>query len=280
MNEADNLSKSMLIMVATMKFNKAVDVIIKFVRVSLSSILSFFFGVILVLCFVKTDKLSDSISALANVVMAFAAIMGLVFAKRWKRDATKDKVIDRCVKILSVHLLDIKKNFVPALHISVFNVWFSSFVKKDVTTYKDVRSMKKMASNYVGLIKKESEIYTEFVSELEYLKILSWDVKKEHIEEVDKIRMYMRGIIAKDQELITLINIVFGMWNLNVYNDDESKAFTELPFNLSRDPRVEMALKLIPEMTRERENLQALIEDMLSKQLNVFHLLNKWDTKL
>ncbi|CAM7153010.1 hypothetical protein SOP92_05250 [Enterobacter ludwigii] len=275
MNEADNLSKSMLIMVATMKFNKAVDVIIKFVRVSLSSILSFFFGVILVLCFVKTDKLSDSISALANVVMAFAAIMGLVFAKRWKRDATKDKVIDRCVKILSVHLLDIKKNFVPALHISVFNVWFSSFVKKDVTTYKDVRSMKKMASNYVGLIKKESEIYTEFVSELEYLKILSWDVKKEHIEEVDKIRMYMRGIIAKDQELITLINIVFGMWNLNVYNDDESKAFTELPFNLSRDPRVEMALKLIPEMTRERENLQALIEDMLSKQLNVFSFIEQ-----
>nr|DAR60687.1 MAG TPA: hypothetical protein [Caudoviricetes sp.] len=275
MNEADNLSKSKLIMVATMKFNKAVDVIIKFVRVSLSSILSFFFGVILVLCFVKTDKLSDSISALANVVMAFAAIMGLVFAKRWKRDATKDKVIDRCVKILSVHLLDIKKNFVPALHISVFNVWFSSFVKKDVTTYKDVRSMKKMASNYVGLIKKESEIYTEFVSELEYLKILSWDVKKEHIEEVDKIRMYMRGIIAKDQELITLINIVFGMWNLNVYNDDESKAFTELPFNLSRDPRVEMALKLIPEMTRERENLQALIEDMLSKQLNVFSFIEQ-----
>jgi len=275
MNEADNLSKSMLIMVATMKFNKAVDVIIKFVRVNLSSILSFFFGVILVFCFVKTDKLSDSISALANVVMAFAAIMGLVFAKRWKRDATKDKVIDRCVKILSVHLLDIKKNFVPALHISVFNVWFSSFVKKDVTTYKDVRSMKKMASNYVGLIKKESEIYTEFVSELEYLKILSWDVKKEHIEEVDKIRMYMRGIIAKDQELITLINIVFGMWNLNVYNDDESKAFTELPFNLSRDPRVEMALKLIPEMTRERENLQALIEDILSKQLNVFSFIEQ-----
>lgn len=275
MNEADNLSKSMLIMVATMKFNKAVDVIIKFVRVNLSSILSFFFGVILVLCFVKTDKLSDSISALANVVMAFAAIMGLVFAKRWKRDATKDKVIDRCEKILSVHLLDIKKNFVPALHISVFNVWFSSFVKKDVTTYKDVRSMKKMASNYVGLIKKESEIYTEFVSELEYLKILSWDVKKEHIEEVDKIRMYMRGIIAKDQELITLINIVFGMWNLDVYNDDESKAFTELPFNLSRDPRVEMALKLIPEMTRERENLQALIEDMLSKQLNVFSFIEQ-----
>lgn len=275
MDEAVNLLRTILIMVANMKYTTTFTLIIKFLSKNLKPILSFFFGVILVLCFVKTDKLSDSISALANVVMAFAAIMGLVFAKRWKRDATKDKVIDRCVKILSVHLLDIRKDFVPALHVSVFNVWFSSFVEKEVTTYKDVRSMKKMASNYVGLIKKESEIYTEFVSELEYLKLLSWDVKKEHIEEIDKIRTHMKNIVTKDQELLTLINIVFGMWNLNVYENDESKAHTELTFNISKDPRVEMALKLIPEITRERENLQTLIEGMLSKQLNVFSFIEQ-----
>ncbi|MDA4746724.1 hypothetical protein [Enterobacter hormaechei] len=275
MDEAVNILRTILIMVANMKYTTTFTLIIKFLSKNLKPILSFFFGVILVLCFVKTDKLSDSISALANVVMAFAAIMGLVFAKRWKRDATKDKVIDRCVKILSVHLLDIRKDFVPALHVSVFNVWFSSFVEKEVTTYKDVRSMKKMASNYVGLIKKESEIYTEFVSELEYLKLLSWDVKKEHIEEIDKIRTHMKNIVTKDQELLTLINIVFGMWNLNVYENDESKAHTELTFNISKDPRVEMALKLIPEITRERENLQTLIEGMLSKQLNVFSFIEQ-----
>ncbi|WP_317473730.1 hypothetical protein [Cronobacter sakazakii] len=275
MDEAVNLLRTILIMVANMKYTTTFTLIIKFLSKNLKPILSFFFGVILVLCFVKTDKLSDSISALANVVMAFAAIMGLVFAKRWKRDATKDKVIDRCVKILSVHLLDIRKDFVPALHVSVFNVWFSSFVEKEVTTYKDVRSMKKMASNYVGLIKKESEIYTEFVSELEYLKLLSWDVKKEHSEQIDKIRTHMKNIVTKDQELLTLINIVFGMWNLNVYENDESKAHTELTFNISKDPRVEMALKLIPEITRERENLQTLIEGMLSKQLNVFSFIEQ-----
>ncbi|WP_124045217.1 hypothetical protein [Klebsiella pneumoniae] len=87
--------------------------------------------------------MSDSISALANVVMAFAAILGLVFAKKWKRDATKDKVIDRSIQILSVHLLDINKYFVPALHINVFQFWFTSFMDKVPTTYKFVRSMKR-----------------------------------------------------------------------------------------------------------------------------------------
>lgn len=261
-------------MVANMKYITA-DTFTKLISKKLQSILSFFFGVILVLCFVKTDKLSDSISALANVVMAFAAIMGLIFAKRWKRDATKDKVIDRCVKILSVHLLDVKKIFVPAMHIKIIEVWFHFFTVNDTATYKDVVSLKKIASTYVGLIKRESELYTEFVSELEYLKLLSWDVKKEHSEEIDKIRTNMKNIITKDQELLTLINIVFGMWNLNVYDSDETKGHTELTFNISRDPRVEMALKLIPEITRERENLQTLIEGMLSKQLNVFSFIEQ-----
>ncbi|HBV4973604.1 TPA: hypothetical protein MDZ92_005416, partial [Klebsiella pneumoniae] len=81
-------------MVITMNFNKIVDIVVKFLRVNLISILSFFFGILSVLCFIKTDKLSDSISALANAIMALAAILGLVFARKWKRDATKDKVID------------------------------------------------------------------------------------------------------------------------------------------------------------------------------------------
>ncbi|EKC7000953.1 hypothetical protein OP685_001081 [Cronobacter sakazakii] len=274
MDETVNLLRTILIMVANMKYITA-DTFTKLISKKLQSILSFFFGVILVLCFVKTDKLSDSISALANVVMAFAAIMGLIFAKRWKRDATKDKVIDRCVKILSVHLLDVKKIFVPAMHIKIIEVWFHFFTVNDTATYKDVVSLKKIASTYVGLIKRESELYTEFVSELEYLKLLSWDVKKEHSEEIDKIRTNMKNIITKDQELLTLINIVFGMWNLNVYDSDETKGHTELTFNISRDPRVEMALKLIPEITRERENLQTLIEGMLSKQLNVFSFIEQ-----
>ncbi len=254
---------------------KKTDVVMKFFKVNYISILSFLLGGILVLCFVKTDKVSDSISALANVVMAFAAILGLVFAKKWKRDATKDKVIDRSIQILSVHLLDINKYFVPALHINVFQFWFTSFMDKVPTTYKFVRSMKKMASNYLGFIEKESEVYTKFVSEIEYLKLLSWDIKKEHREVVDEIQIAMKNIIAKDQELLALINSIFGMWNISVYNDDESKAYTELQHNLSNNPIVQMCINLIPVMIREREDLQKLLEDMLSKQLNVFTFIEQ-----
>lgn len=49
-----------------------------------------------------------------------------------------------------------------------------------------------MASNYLGFIEKESEVYTKFVSEIEYLKLLSWDIKKEHREVVDEIQIAMK----------------------------------------------------------------------------------------
>lgn len=275
MNEAGNIFLLIIIMVTIMNFYKKIDVVIKFFKVNSTSILSFLLGGISVLCFVKTDKVSDSISALANVVMAFAAILGLVFAKKWKRDATKDKVIERSIQILSVHLLDINKYYVPALHINVFQFWFSSFVEKVPTTYKFVRSMKKMATNYLGSIEKESEVYTKFVSEIEYIKLLSWDIKKEHREVVDAIQLAMKNIIAKDQELLALINTIFSMWNISVYNSDESKAYTELPLNLSNSPIVQMAISLIPDMVREREDLHKLLEDMLSKQLNVFSFVEQ-----
>ncbi|HAS1148278.1 TPA: hypothetical protein I3783_003531 [Enterobacter cloacae] len=83
-----------------MNIYKTIDVVIKFVKVNFISILSFFLGCIFVLCFIKSDKYSDSISAFANTIMAIAAVIGLVFARKWKRDATKDKVIDRCAQIL------------------------------------------------------------------------------------------------------------------------------------------------------------------------------------
>ncbi|HBX3830246.1 TPA: hypothetical protein MHZ80_28725, partial [Klebsiella pneumoniae subsp. pneumoniae] len=153
--------------------------------------------------------------------------------------------------------------------------WFTSFMDKVPTTYKFVRSMKKMASNYLGFIEKESEVYTKFVSEIEYLKLLSWDIKKEHREVVDEIQIAMKNIIAKDQELLALINSIFGMWNISVYNDDESKAYTELQHNLSNNPIVQMGINLIPVMIREREDLQKLLEDMLSKQLNVFTFIEQ-----
>lgn len=275
MNDAGNISPSTLIMVTAMNKNKIIDVVMKFLKLNFISVLSFFLGGIFVLCFMKVDKYSDSVSAFANTIMAVAAVIGLVFARKWKRDATKDKVIDRCVKILSVYLLDIKKIFVPALHIKVNEVWFNSFKVKDATTYKDVVFMKKMASNYVGLIKRESELYTELVSDLEYLKLLSWCVKKEHQEAIDKIKNSMKVIIAKDQELLALTNIVFGMWNLNVYDDDTSKGHTDFVFNISKDHRIDMALELIPKMIREREDLNSLIESLLSKQLNVFSFIEQ-----
>lgn len=262
-------------MVSYMNISKGFDVVVKFLKMNSISILFFLLGVVFALCFIKSEKYSDSISAFANTVMAMAAVIGLVFARKWKRDATKDKVIDKCVQILSTHLLDVNKYFVPALHIKVFEFCFSSFVDNVPTTYKFVRTMRKMAANLVGLIEKESEVYTKFASEIEYLKLLSWDIKMEHKEEIAKVKSAMKGIIAKDQELLAIINTIFGLWNISVYHNDESKAYTELEHNLSKSPIVKMGIDLIPVIIREREDLHKVLEGILSKKLNVFSFIEQ-----
>lgn len=275
MLDVDNLFQSMLSVVITMKNNKIVNVVVKFLRMNIVSLISFLLGMIVVLCFIKNNNYSDAISAIANTIMAIAAIFGLVFAKKWKRDATKDKVIEKCIKILSVYLFDSRRYFVSALYMNVFKFWFESFSKKGITSYKDVVQMKKMAFNYFEAIKKESVIYTGFSSDLEYLKLLSWEVKREHKDVITKIKQSMNDIISKEHELLALINIVFGMWNLNVYDDDESKGHTELSFNISHDPRVEYALILIPEIIRLKEDLNPSIQELLDKELNVFSFVEQ-----
>ncbi|MCK6993314.1 hypothetical protein [Enterobacter asburiae] len=258
-----------------MSNKQVVDKSIKFVRDYAISFLSFALGVIVVLCFVKSDKYSDSISALANTIMAIAAIMGLVFARKWKRDATKDKVIEKCIKILSVYLFDARKYFVSTLHMSVFKFWFESFTKKEITTYKDVSQMKKMALNYVDSLKKEREIYTELTSDLEYFKLLSWDVKEEHKDSVDKIKKGMNDILNKELELITFIDVIFGMWNMSAYRDDEGKEHKDLTFNISKNPIIDSALQLIPDIVRLKEDMNKSIEELLNKKLNVFSFIEQ-----
>lgn len=271
----DKLSNSISSMVFIMSSKNIVNRVVEFLRVNKVVIIAFFLGMIFVLCFVKSDKYSDSISALANTIMAIAAIMGLVFARKWKRDATKDKVIDKCIKILSVYLFDARKYFVSTLNMSVFNFWFESLTKKEITTYKDVSQMKKMALNYIDSLKKEREIYTELTSDLEYFKLLSWDVKEEHKDLVNKIKKNMNDILNKELELITFIDVIFGMWNMSAYRDDEDKGHKDLTFNISKNPIIASALQLIPDIVRLKEDMDKLIEELLNKELNVFSFIEQ-----
>ncbi|MCK7245059.1 hypothetical protein [Enterobacter asburiae] len=258
-----------------MNNKQVLDVSIKFVRTHAISLLSFALGVIVVLCFVKSEKYSDSISALANAIMAIAAIMGLVFARKWKRDATKDKVIEKCIKILSVYLFEVRRYYVTALYMNVYKFWLESLIKKQVISFEDVFGMKKTVSKYVDHIKKENKTYTELVSDLEYLRLLSWGVKEEHKGLVDKLKNTMGDILEKEYELLAYIDVILGMWNLSAYNDDENKGHKALTFNCSQSPSFSSPLKLIPEITKLKEDLNKLIDELLNKELNVFSFIEQ-----
>jgi len=270
MNEADNLSKSMLIMVATMKFNKAVDVIIKFVRVNLSSILSFFFGAIFVLCFIKTDKWSDSISAIANTVMALAAIMGLVFARKWKRDATKDKVIERCVNIMTNVIPDIKRIFVPTIHVKMSEVFLKNIKERKSTDFKLARELRNSLKSYNVIMGKGSELLNLFNADLKYVKALSWKVNESIAQDLDNYRKILSSIISKQFELLTYVIVIVSYWNLNVVDGDDSKAYDNLSWDMSNNDFIDKSLMLCSEIIRLKEDLNTLIERMTIEEMSIF----------
>lgn len=122
--------------------------VMKYLKTNIKYFIAFIIGIILTLCFTGSVKFTDSISAIANSIMAVAAILGLIFARQWKREATKDKVIDRCIKILSVNFFDIKNHYVSTLYINVIGVWFKSFVTNKSTSFDDVVKMKDRAGNF------------------------------------------------------------------------------------------------------------------------------------
>ncbi|WP_431140173.1 hypothetical protein [Enterobacter mori] len=175
----------------------------------------------------------------------------------------------------AVRAIPSKTYFVATPYISIFKTWFGSLVQKDSVSYRDIIQIKKMVSSYFESMKQENKVFTEFTSDLEYFKLLSWDVKEEHKDIVSKIKNVMRDIISKENELLTFIDVVFGMWNLSVYNDDDSKGSKELSFNISNSPVIGSALQLIPEITRLKEDLNVLIEDLLKKELNVFSFIEQ-----
>ncbi|MEH3607249.1 hypothetical protein POW08_06145 [Enterobacter kobei] len=253
-----------------MKLNEAVDVIIKFVRVNLSSILSFFFGAIFVLCFVKTDKWSDAISAIANTVMAFAAIMGLVFARKWKRDATKDKVIEKCVNIMTSVIPDIKRVFVPTIHVKISEVFLKNIKERKSTDFKLARELRNSLKSYNVIMGKGSESINLFNADLKYVKALSWKVNESIAQDLDNYRKILSSIISKQFELLTYVTVIVSYWNLYVVDGDDSKAYDNLSWDMSNNDYVDKSLILCSEIIRLKEDLNTLIERMAIEEMSIF----------
>lgn len=257
-------------MVIAMNWNKAVDVVVKFARVNLISFLSFLFGIIFVLCFIKTDKLSDSVSALANAIMAMAAIIGLVFARKWKRDATKDKVIDKCVHIMTVIIPDIKRLYVPTLHVKMAQTFLIKMKENQSTDFKHARELRNTLRSYNILMVQCSESLSLFKADLKYVKTLSWKVNEKINPDLTTYSNFLSTIASKQFELITYIIVIVNYWGLSMTDGDDSEADDNLTKNLSDDEFVDMCLKLCAEIIRLKEDLNKLILRINIETLSVF----------
>lgn len=255
-----------------MSNKQMVDESIKFVRTHAISFVSFALGVILVLCFVKSDKYSDSISALANAIMAMVAIMGLVFARKWKRDATKDKVIDKCVNMMTVVIPDIKRIYVPTVYVKIAETLLSNIKKSKSTDYKLARELRNSLKSYNAIMGKGSDALNLLSADLKYVKTLSWKVSKSVEQDLDNYRNILSSITTKEFELLTYVIGISSYWNLYIFDSDDSKAYDNLTWDLSNDDFVDKSLKLCSDIIRLKEDLNNLIEHMNIEEMSIFEV--------
>lgn len=224
---------------------------------------------------VDLGKATDWISAIADFVMACVAIIGIIFAGKWKIDATKDKVIDRGIKILSIHLPEINNIYCPPMQITVIKSWLESLTKKNITEYSKIHSMKPIAIDYNHFIQRQDDIYANFTSDLEHIKILSWDVNKEYKAAINEIQTLMQSIKTDEFVLFSYISIILSYWNLGISDATEKKAYIGVVWNLSNDQKVHNALDLTNKIMQKKKELSVAVKTLSDKKLDVFSFIKQ-----
>lgn len=232
-----------------------------------------FFGFIIVMLiyFMKLElgSLTDWISAFANIAMAFIAWNGFLIAKNWKRDATQELAISRCLTILSTTLPNIQKNMLFTLFENTLKHWLDSLKSTNIVGFDRIQFIHGIAKSFSSTNNISSTCYTDLVSEYGNLCHLSWKVKDAKKDSFFKIITDVKAINSKQVELVTLLQIIFGYWGVTI-TDIETKKYDMLTWDLSKNEIVIKALEVAIEIIRLKEDLAKGLEDFNVKDSSIF----------
>lgn len=253
-----------------MKPNKFFSSIIRKLRLIIVPLLTFLLGMVAVLCFVNGDKFSDGVSALANTIMALAAILGLVFARKWKHDATKDKVIDKCIEIMTVVMPDIKKTYVPSDNIKKTHAILTRFKENKLTNSKDAHEFRNSFRYYYDSMKRGVNILNLYRTDLKFIKTLSWKINKKLEDDLSNYKKILESIRNKEDQLLTFTVVLLTYWGLSPFDGEICKEFESSEYNFSNNDFVDDCLKLCDEIINLKEELSKLVQKIDFEEMSIF----------
>ncbi|BEM39420.1 hypothetical protein SME10J_31470 [Serratia marcescens] len=217
------------------------------------------------------SSITDWISSISDVLVAFSAIMGLCIAKQWKREATQSKVIDYCINLTTQLMPKIKLQFVPSLYETVGGRLLSYLKECEYVDVKRIVSFRDTMKPYKNLLNDKRTTFTSLQTDLKNITALSWNVKdnlklsfEEYIKSLSKIE-------SKELELLTIFSIITSYWNVKFDDDDATKHY-DITWKLADNPYVNDALRLCDEIVRLKEDLNSLIEIMKIEDKSIFEV--------
>ncbi|KKF38751.1 hypothetical protein [Hafnia alvei] len=214
---------------------------------------------------------TDWISSISDIVVAFAAIMGLYMAQQWKREATQSKAIEHCINIMTRLIPKSKEQFVPSIYEKIGIIMLVDLEQCDCVDVKRIRALRNLMEKYYHSQKDKESTLLALQSEFKNITALSWRVKNKFKFNIDELIDTLFNIRVKEVELITNISIIMSRWNVKFGCDDETKHY-DITFKLKNSINLTDAKNLCIEITRLKEDLNSVIEKMAIEKKSIFEI--------
>lgn len=214
---------------------------------------------------------TDWISSISDIVVAFAAIMGLYMAQQWKREATQSKAIEHCINIITRLIPKSKEQFIPSIYEKIGIAMLVNLQECDCVDVKRIRALRNLMEKYYLSQKDKESTLLALQSELKNITALSWRVKNKFKFSIDELIDTLSNIRVKEIDLITNISIIMLHWNVKFQCDDETKHY-DITFKLKNSIPLAEAKKLCFEITRLKEDLNSMIEKMAIEKKSIFEI--------
>lgn len=214
-------------------------------------------------------SITDAFSAIADVSMALFALLGLLVAKKWQREATQSKGIDLSVSILTESVPLINGLILPIVYIKISESYLLSFKKDKNIDFNKCRAFRNGMKGYGDIVSRESKALVKLRTDLKHLNIVSWSVTSKYKGYIDQYIKLLTECIKREHELEICIRAIIASWNIS-FTDDDSEAYTDLTWNLSDNYNVNEGLRLCSEIVKVKEELYEHLKIMNLDNVSIF----------
>lgn len=212
---------------------------------------------------------TDVLSSIADVSMAFFALLGLLVAKRWKAEATQSKGVDVSISILTESIPMLNGLIIPTVYTKLAERYLLGFKDDNSFPYPKTLSFRNGMKPHGEIVKRESKELSKLRSDLKTINVLSWSVTSKYKSNMDTYINLVTKCINKEIELRTHIVVVLSAWNID-FTDDDSKAYTDLTWDFSDNYNVDEGIKLCNEIVRIKEDLYNHLKIMNVDTVSIF----------